>query len=135
MIKRPPPQTPKELRRFGLLMGVFIAGIFGLLFPWLWNLTFVVWPWVAGSFFVLWALIAPATLAPIFYGWMIVGGVLGWINTRILLALVFYLVFFPLGFFMRLGGWDPLRRGWKEDANSYRIQSKVVDPKQMEKPF
>ena len=135
MIERPHPPTAEELRQFGLLMGCFLAGFFGLLFPWVWNLKFVLWPWVAGGFFILWALLAPTTLAPVFHVWMILGGILGWINTRIILALVFYLLFFPLGFVMRLGGWDPLRRAWKDDMISYRIQSKATDRKQMEKPF
>jgi hypothetical protein len=116
-------------------MGCFIGGLLGLLFPWLWNLKFALWPWIAGALFIVWALIAPATLAPVFHGWMFVGGILGWINTRIILAVVFYLLFFPLGFFMRLGGWDPLRRAWKEELISYRIESKAPDRKQMEKPF
>ncbi len=135
IVKRSHPPADKELRSFGLLMGCFIAGLFGLLFPWLWNLKFVLWPWVVGSVFVLWALALPATLAPVFRGWMIVGGILGWINTRIILALVFYLLFFPLGRVMRLWGWDPLRRAWKKEGISYRIQSKALDRKQMERPF
>ena len=134
-IKRPATPTVKELRSFGLIMGIFIAGFFGLLFPWLWNLKFVPWPWIAGGLFAIWALIAPTTLTPVFYSWMTVGGILGWINTRIILAVVFYFVFFPLGRFMRLFGWDPLRRARKNNVISYRIQSKPADRKQMEKPF
>ncbi|TAK00045.1 MAG: sxtJ [Candidatus Manganitrophaceae bacterium] len=135
VLKRSPPPTTKELRSFGLLMGCFIAGVFGVLFPWLWNRPFAVWPWVVGGLFILWALAAPTTLASVFQGWMIVGGILGWINTRIILALVFYLLFFPLGFVMRRSGWDPLRRAWKRDIISYRIQSKAADRKRMERPF
>lgn len=135
IVNRPPTPTAGELRRFGLLMGCFIGGIFGLLFPWLWNLKFVLWPWIVGGLFIFWGLAAPASLAPVFRGWMIFGGVVGWINTRIILALVFYLVFFPVGFFMRRRGWDPLRRAWKDDMISYRIQSKTPNRKQMEKPF
>ena len=134
IVERPSPPTVAELRSCGLLMGLLIAGLFGLLFPWLWSLKLPVWPWIAGGLFILWALILPATLAPLFYGWTIAGGVLGAINTRIILALLFYLLFFPLGFLMRLGGWDPLRRAWKSDG-SYRIASKPADRKEMEKPF
>lgn len=135
IVKRPDPPTVKELRHFGLLMGFFIGGVFGLLFPWLWSLKFVLWPWIAGSVFILWALAAPTTLAPVYDGWMIFGGAIGWINTRIILALLFYLLFFPLGVLMRLSGWDPLRRAWKKEMISYRIQSKTADRKEMEKPY
>ena len=134
-MNRPHPPTVKELRQFGLVMGLFMAVFFGLLFPWLWNLKIALWPWIAGSLFVVWALVAPLTLAPVFHVSMAFAGVMGWINTRIILTLVFYLVFFPLGLFMRLWGWDPLRRALKKEAASYRIQSKAADRKQMEKPF
>ncbi|MBI3803853.1 MAG: sxtJ [Nitrospirae bacterium] len=135
VFKRPAPPTAKELRSFGLTLGLFIAGCFGLLFPWLWSLTPARWPWTLGALFIFWGLVAPTTLAPVFYGWTIVGGLLGWINTRIILAVLFYLVFFPVGFFMRRSGWDPLRRTWKRDIISYRIQSKAADRKQMKRPF
>lgn len=129
------PPTARTLRTFGLTIGVFVAGMLGVLLPWLWSRPFPLWPWGVGGGLIGWGLLAPATLAPVFYGWRIVGGVLGWINTRILLAVLFYLVFFPLGFFMRLSGWDPLRRRWREDRISYRIESKPADRKQMERPF
>lgn len=135
IIKKGPSPPPRELRRFGLLLGLFIAGVFGGLLPWVWGLAFVSWPWIAGALLVFWALAAPGTLAFVFHGWMILGGLLGWINTRIILGIVFYLVFFPVGSVMRLRGWDPLRRGWKRDLVSYRIPSKATDRKQMEKPF
>jgi hypothetical protein len=35
---------------------------------------------------------------------------LGWVNSRVLLTILFYLVFAPYGFLSRLFGRDPLRR-------------------------
>lgn len=135
LLKRPHPATSKELRQFGLLLGVFLAVIVGLLFPWWSHLKFVLWPVLAGGIFILLALTAPITVAPLFYLWMAFAAVMGWINARIILTVIFYLMFFPLGFVMRLSGWDPLRRRMKEPQASYRIPSKRVDRKQMERPF
>ena len=131
------PSTPTvtELRNFGLLMGVFIAGIFGLLIPWIWDLTHVSWPWVLGSIFVGWALIAPTTLASVFKLWMKFGTVVGWINTRLILAIVFYLMFFPLGGIMRLFGWDAMHRKIDPGLYSYRITSKPIQRENMDQPF
>lgn len=42
--------------------------------------------------------------------WMRLAVLLGHINSRILLSLMFYLVFMPYGLVMRLFGRDPLRR-------------------------
>ena len=50
-----------------------------------------------------------------------VGEVLGWINTRIILGALFYLLFTPLGVGMRLRGKDPMRRTLAPEAESYRV--------------
>ena len=42
--------------------------------------------------------------------WMRLAHALGWINSRILLALIFYLVITPVGLVQRLAGRDALRR-------------------------
>jgi hypothetical protein len=55
--------------------------------------------------------IASETAALAFYRrWMQLAMALGWVNTRIILGLMYYGVFTPLGFFRRLAGRDPLRR-------------------------
>ena len=51
---------------------------------------------------------------------MAVGEGLGWINTRIILSLIFYGVFTPAAVVMRLRGKDPMRRGWEPNRESYR---------------
>lgn len=135
MMTEPPTPTVRELRLFGLMMGGFIAVIFGLLIPWIWDLEFPEWPWMAAAVFIVWGLAAPASLSPVFRVWMKFGGVLGWINTRLLLGLVFYLMFFPLGVIMRLFGWDAMHRKLNANAQSYRVPSKVAARNNMEKPF
>jgi len=42
--------------------------------------------------------------------WMTIAVALGYVNSRVLLSLLFYLVFAPYGFVSRLFGRDPLRR-------------------------
>jgi len=135
MMTKPPTPSVRELRLFGLMMGGFIAAIFGLLIPWFWDIEFVKWPWITAAVFLFWGLAAPATLSLVFRLWMKLGAVLGWINTRLLLGLVFYLMFFPLGVMMRLFGWDAMHRKLNANALSYRIASKVAARNNMEKPF
>ena len=123
------------LRDFGLLTGCITAGLFGLLLPWLLELKFPVWPWLIAI--VLWccALVYPRSLSPVYRGWMAIGNVLGWINTRIILGLVFYIVIMPTGLVMRLFGKDPMARKISHEEKSYRIQSKKPDKQQVERPF
>lgn len=90
------------LRHFGLLTGGIFAVLFGLLFPWLGERSTPVWPWILmGAFWIL-ALLLPHVLQPVYAVWMKVGHVLGWINTRILLGVVYYLLIVPLGLLMRI---------------------------------
>ena len=50
---------------------------------------------------------------------MKLGIILGWLNSRIILMLVFLLVLQPIAFIMRLFGHDPLRTK-KNGGKSYR---------------
>jgi Saxitoxin biosynthesis operon protein SxtJ len=54
------------------------------------------------------ATIDPRLLGPIYRWWMRLADALGWVNTRFLLILVFYLVVTPLGLVMRLARRSPL---------------------------
>jgi Saxitoxin biosynthesis operon protein SxtJ len=71
---------------------------------------------------VLPALVAPSVLKPAYRAWMALAAVLAWINTRIILGLVFFLVVTPIGLVMRLLGRDPMRRQFDRAGESYRIR-------------
>jgi hypothetical protein len=110
----------KHLRSFGLMVG----GIFALIGAWpvgwggrsprLWGL-------ILGGLLMALALAWPRSLTRVYRVWMTVGEVLGWINTRLILGMLFYLLFTPMGVFMRLRGKDPMRRTLVPEAESYRV--------------
>src|SRR5687768_14599537 len=60
------------------------------------------------AFFAVLAFLAPAILTPIHRWWMKLAEVLGWINTRLILIVVYYLLVTPIGVVMRLFGRSPL---------------------------
>jgi hypothetical protein len=92
--------TTGDYRKFGLfLAALFIAA--GLL-PLLRGGAVRLWPEAVGAALAAVALAVPATLRPVYRLSLKVGGVLGWINTRILLGALFYLVFTPVGLVLRL---------------------------------
>lgn len=132
-----PEPNATDLRKFGLIFGSLLIIFFGLLIPWIWGLEISLskWPWPVGGIFVIWALIAPKTLKPVYKFWMRFGAVIGWINTRLILSLMFYLVMFPVGLVMRIFAEDPMERKHLPKANSYRRIHKKSASKQMEKPF
>jgi hypothetical protein len=125
----------KELRTFGLITGGIAAGLFGLALPLLFAHGFPKWPWPVAGVLIVWALAAPTTLKPVYLVWMTIGQVLGWVNTRIILTVMFYLIILPVGLLRRLMGKDPMARTMSPQEKSYRVASTVPDKKHVEKPF
>lgn len=114
------PGETKQLRSFGLLVG----GVFGVLG--LWPVVFRgegarLWALLLAALLVLPALMFPASLRPVHRVWMALGDALGWINTRIILGLVYYGLMTPMGLMMRLLGRDPMRRRFEPAAGTYRV--------------
>jgi len=131
-----PELDAKGLRKFGLTTGAIVAALFGGLIPWAFGLHYPTWPWVLAGVLGLWALAAPATLNPVYRGWMRFGLLINAVMSRVVLGIVFYLVVLPTGLVMRLTGKDPMRRRFEPDAASYRQPpSRALQSKHMENPF
>jgi len=125
----------QELRKFGLVFaGMFIL-IFGLLLPWIWDKPSPMWPWIVAAVFIAAALLVPMALGPVYRLWMKIGHVLGWINTRIILGVMFFIIFAPVGLLLRLLGKDMLRRRLDTSATTYRIASEHLPRDRMERPY
>lgn len=75
---------------------------------------------VSASLALMGWLIPPAAAA-FHKGWMGVAHVLGYVNTRILLSLMYFGVMTPIGWFARLAGRDPLQRRGK-GGDTYWVQ-------------
>lgn len=126
--------TPAELRKFGITTGIIVALLFGLLLPWLFSFHFPLWPWYLAGGLIGLGLVFPISLGPVYRIWMKFGHVLGWINTRIILGILFYIVVLPMGLLMRLFGNDPMDRKPSHEP-SYRKVVKPHDKDQIERPF
>lgn len=124
-----------ELRKFGFILAGGLIGIFGLLFPWLGERSLPWWPFIAGGVFALAGLVMPAALGPVYRVWMKIGHVLGWINTRIILGVVFFLIFLPVSLIFRVIGKDPMARKLDDETTSYRVESHQPQTDHLEKPF
>ncbi len=62
---------------------------------------------------------APIGLKPVYIPMMFAARVLGWFNTRVLLGIIFFLVFSPIGLFLRLIRKDLLERKIGKSCESY----------------
>ena len=128
-------QTNTELRKFGLVTGAIVVVLFGLLLPWIFSHKLPLWPWIIAGVLWVWALIMPSSLSFVYKGWMAVGHVLGWINTRIILGIMFFILFLPAGIILKLLGKDPMARKLDKSLNSYRVTHKRPDRNHVEKPY
>jgi hypothetical protein len=64
-------------------------------------------------------LLAPRILKPVFVGWMVLAFPIGWAVSHLMLALMFYALFTPIGLVMRLAGRDPLALRPGPPSDSY----------------
>ena len=124
-----------DLRNFGLVAGSLFAIVFGAVLPWMSNRPLPMWPWITAGVLAVLALIYPPMLRPVRAVFTAIGHVLGWINSKIMLALIFYFVVAPMGLVMRLFGRDPMARKSNPASSTYRVASVRRPREHMEKPF
>tara|TARA_B100000524_G_scaffold215264_1_gene113001 strand:+ start:121 stop:516 length:396 start_codon:yes stop_codon:yes gene_type:complete len=111
--------SKKVLREFGLLIGLGLPFLIGWLLPTIFGHSLRLWTLFISIPFLLLGIFKPHSLFYPYKFWMKIGHVLGWINSRVILSLVFLLVLLPIALIMKLFSYDPLRRK-KGDQNSYR---------------
>ena len=101
--------SKKQLREFGLLIGFGFPLLIGWLIPALTGHGLREWTLWVGFLGLLIGLASPRLLHYPYQFWMKLGHILGWVNSRIILGLVYMIVLLPIAFIMRLIGHDPLR--------------------------
>lgn len=112
----------RQLREFGLLIGIALPLLLGWLLPMLHGAPFRVWTLWIGIPALLLGLLAPQMLRKPYQAWIALGHGLGWVNSHLILGAVFVLVLQPIALLMRLAGHDPLRRKIARNTESYREQ-------------
>ena len=111
--------TKKQLREFGLLIGLVFPIFIGWVLPAIGGYLFRAWTLWIGVPFLLLGILRPRILFYPYKGWMALGHALGWINSRLILGLVFLLVLQPIALIMKSLGYDPLKKK-KTNEISYR---------------
>ena len=141
-----PDQKNSELRMFGLMFGAMTVLIFGFAIPLLKhggnigipldeNNLWPLWPWLVFGALSFFAMIYPASLILIYRPWMKFAQYAQWLNTRIIMLVMFYLLIFPIGVILKLLGKDSLHRKFDDKLESYRVEQKTPDKNHMEKPY
>jgi hypothetical protein len=124
----------KQARSFGLSVGGVLIAL-SLLLAWRGRVGRAEIIGGIGVVLVVLGYLRPALLKLPSDAWWAFAGVLGWINSRVLLSLAFFLVLTPLSLIWRLIGRDPMGRrrsaypGWVPHPPRYR------DPKHFDRMF
>lgn len=125
----------KELRKFALTIAAVLGLISGVLF---WKeSTLTSYFFYPAALLLVSGLVLPMALKPLYIGWMSFAVVMGFFMTRVILSLLFIIVFAPAGLVIRLLGKDPMQQKIEKQRASYwipRPQRKFV-PQNMENQY
>ena len=135
-------QSPKVMRKFGYVLAAVLF-IFSMV---IWfkhryeipafTVSGLVFLW-SGLLIALIASIYPGTLKPLNTGMVVVAMIIGWIMTRVILTVLFYGVFTPIGLILRIIGKDNLNLRLEPDAKTYWIKRPDIpyDPERSTRLF
>ena len=122
----------KAIRDFGILIGFILLIIAGILFykeRESYELIILL-----GIASIGLGLVMPIILKPFYLVWMIFATILGWIMTRLILGLLFYIIVSPIGLISRLFGKrflelknSSINSSYWNYKNSHRISHKDLE--------
>jgi hypothetical protein len=112
-------------------LGLVFAAVFLIiaLFPWFFGGPIRMWSVIVSGGFTAIALLLPRLLTPLNRFWTRLGLVLQRVVSPVILGIMFFLVFTPMGFVMRLLGKDPLRLRFDRQLASYWVERTPPGPK------
>ena len=125
----------KDLRNFGITFGVVLGVLAGALW-WKGKDTYSIFVILSLVFFFF-GFVLPSLLKPLQKTWMAFAAILGWFMTRVILSLLFYVVFTSIGVISRLFGKKFLDLKMSVSEKSYWIPRKArpFDKSNYEKQF
>lgn len=108
-----------EWKKFGMTMGVILT-LIGLFLFWKRN-DYFQYAFLLAAFFFISGFLLPLLLKPVFKVWMALSVVMGYIMTRVIMVIIFYLIVTPIGFIAFLTGKKFLDMKIDKSAKSYWI--------------
>jgi hypothetical protein len=108
-----------ELNWFGLIFLAFFALVGALVWFKFGRREIARWIWAGAGTVTLVYYAVPPFRRLLYLAWMYAAYPIGWLMSHLVLGIVFYLVFMPIGLIMRLVGRDPLQRRFLENEKSY----------------
>ena len=128
-------ESKKDLQKFGVTVGAVLIVIAGIMF-WKGNQNFLYFG-IAGLLLLLTGLVFPAILKPLNKAWMTLAILMGWVMTRVILTVLYYLVLTPIRIIAMLFKKNFLDLNIDKSAKSYwEIRKKSeLKPSDYERQF
>jgi uncharacterized protein involved in cysteine biosynthesis len=123
-----------ELRKFGYVF----TGVFSILSAVTYFRGSPRWdlPAIAAILIFLAALFAVKSLKHVYAAWMKFGSFLGWMNTRLLLGVIYYFIITPIAVIVRLAGTNLLDEKIDKSSSTYwKHRDRHGEAKDMERQF
>jgi hypothetical protein len=110
----------RQWRQFALILALVFLAVAGLAIR---RDTAAGSIWLApAALFGILAWWGPSWLEPVHRLWMLFAGALGFVMTRVILSIIFYLVLTPVALFSRLIGKRYLDLEFREERSSYWVE-------------
>lgn len=127
-------KTAIHLRKFGLVVSVYFV-FFTLLFSKIHHHLIVShWGWYFFGAWLIVTIACPRYLLPFDVVWSLLLNILRWVNTRILMGVIFFLIFSPIALYRRLVGKDVLNLSHRSQA-TYRTCISNHEKNDLRRPF
>ena len=125
-----------EQKQFALMMSWAIPLFFYILLPWLFSWPRHWWPFAVSACFLLLYGLMPQFIKYPYRLWMFISQISGWVNTRIILGISFYLIIFPMGVLLRIFNKLHYQSAINKQKNSYYIvRDEKINKADLERPF
>ena len=124
--------SKKELREFGILIGIVFPLIIGWVIPFLYGHSFKSWTFIISIPSLLLAILSPRILFYPYKAWIKIGNFLGFINSHLILSIVYIFVLIPIATVMKFCNHDPLRKkqllnkSYRETKKNYIINLEKI---------
>ncbi len=124
----------KQLRSFGFIWAFIFLGI--ALYPLLKEAPLRLWSLYIAIGFTVISITFPLFYQKIYFyqGWIKFGNVVGNINSKIIIFILFYVIFLPMGILLKIFRKDLLKKRIDKSAKSYFLDRKD-QPKEMQNQF
>ncbi|MFH1309964.1 MAG: SxtJ family membrane protein [Candidatus Omnitrophota bacterium] len=128
--------TKKDLRQFGIVLGI-VLGAFGTIHFLKHHVGACKWFFSFSVISLSFGILFPEKLKPVYKVFIKIAHVIGWVNTRVILLMVYYFIVTPIGVVMRVFGKDILDIKIDKTAESYWLKkpAKLSDKERLTKQF